>query len=101
MPAQGTSSWTDSKTGLERIENKTYSGETVRLDGHFFENCVFENCLLSYGGELCEWNNSRFSNCRIILDGKANYTTQVLQALGFHIVAEDNSSSLQSAEADA
>ena len=95
MSAQGTSTWIDSKTGLERIENKTYRAETVRLDGHFFENCVFENCLLSYGGELCEWNNSRFSNCRIILDGKANHTIQVLQALGFRVVAEDTSTSLQ------
>jgi hypothetical protein len=71
---------------LDRIENKVFRDETVRLDGRLFLNCSFEDCLLCDGGEPCEWENTRFSNCRFVLDGLANNTVQVLQGFGFRIV---------------
>ncbi len=72
---------------LERIENQIFRTEMVRLDGKLFLNCHVEDCLLSFGGGLCEWKDTAFSNCRVVLDGPANYTSQVLQGLGFTIVA--------------
>jgi hypothetical protein len=50
-----------------------------------FYNCSFEDCLLCYGGERCEWENTRFANCRVVLDGSADNTVQVLQGFGFQV----------------
>jgi hypothetical protein len=71
---------------MEEVKEKVYRRETVRLDGKLFLNCAFEDCLLCYGGERCEWEHTRFSNCRVLLDGAANNTVQVLQGLGFKIM---------------
>src|SRR6516225_2993292 len=57
--------------------------ETVRLDGKFFSNCRFENCVLHCGGERCEWKDTNFFNCQIVFDGAANNTVQVLRGMGF------------------
>jgi hypothetical protein len=71
---------------VEEIKGKVYRQETVRLDGKLFMDCSFEDCLLCYGGERCEWENTRFSNCRVVLDGLANNTVQVLQGFGFTVI---------------
>lgn len=81
-----------SERPMEEVKAKVYRQETVRLDGKLFIDCAFEDCLLCYGGERCEWEHTRFSNCRVLLDGAANNTAQVLQGLGFKImppVSED------------
>jgi hypothetical protein len=70
---------------MEEVKDKVYRQETVRPDGKLFLNCSFEDCLLSYGGEWCEWEHTRFSNCRVLLDSGANNTVQVLQGLGFKV----------------
>jgi hypothetical protein len=70
---------------MDRIEHKTFTSEIVRLDGKLFVNCSFEDCVLDFGGGLCEWEETRFANCRIRLDGAASDTALVLQALGFSI----------------
>lgn len=72
---------------MEEVEGNEYRQETVRLDGKLFLNCSFEDCLLCYGGERCEWENTRFANCRVILEGSANNTVQVLQGFGFKVIA--------------
>jgi hypothetical protein len=72
------------------IENETFRGDSVRLDGKKFLCCAFENCVLYYGGERCEWENSRFLNCRIVIDGKARNTMQLLVGLGFQVVEPDS-----------
>jgi hypothetical protein len=67
---------------LDAIRDKTFRQETIRLDGNLYINCSFEYCVLLSGGDLCEWENTSFHNCRVILNGAANNTTQVLKALG-------------------
>jgi hypothetical protein len=52
-------------TPMEEVKGKEYRQETVRPDGKLFLNCSFEDCLLCYGGERCEWENTRFANCRV------------------------------------
>jgi len=79
--------WNSSFKSLEFIEAQAFRNETVRLDGKSFLDCSFVNCLLCYGGGQCEWENTRFSKCRIVLDGPANDTIQTLQGLGFVIEA--------------
>jgi hypothetical protein len=71
---------------MEEVKDKVYRQETVRLDGKLSLNCTFEGCLLCYRGERCEWENTRFSNCQVVLDGPANNTVQVLQGFGFTII---------------
>ena len=71
---------------MEEVKDKVYRQETVRLDGKLFYNCSFEDCLLCDGGERCEWENTRFANCRVVLDGSANNTIQVLQGFGFQVI---------------
>jgi hypothetical protein len=74
---------------MDEIRDKSFRNETVRLDGMLFVNCSFEDCLLHYGGGRCEWEATRFSNCRVVLDGRANNTVQILQGLGFKVVPPD------------
>jgi hypothetical protein len=74
-----------SERRMEEVKDKVYRQETVRLDDKLFFNCSFEDCLLAYGGQRCEWENTRFSNCRVVLDGSANNTVQVLQGFGFQV----------------
>lgn len=31
-------------------KNRTFLDEFIQLDGKFFENCVFDGCVLSYDG---------------------------------------------------
>jgi hypothetical protein len=68
---------------VEEIKDKVFRRETVGVDGKLFLRCSFEDCLLMYGGEKCEWETTSFNNCRVVLDGAANNTVQVLKGLGF------------------
>jgi hypothetical protein len=74
---------------MEAISEKAFRNETVRLDGKLFLNCSFEDCLLEYGGGRCEWEHTRFSNCRVVLDAQASNTIQVLKGLGFKVDLPD------------
>jgi hypothetical protein len=67
---------------MEEGRDKVYRQEAVRLDGKLFYNCSFEDCLLCYGGERREWENAKFANCRVVLDGSANNTVQVRRGFG-------------------
>lgn len=71
---------------MEQIKDKTFKSETVRLDGKLFCNCAFEDCLLMFGGEPCEWQDTRFANCKVVLDGAAHNTVSVLRGLGFDVI---------------
>lgn len=79
---------------MDEIKNKIFRSETVRLDGKLFLDCSFEDCVLTFGGDRCEWENTTFSGCRVVLDGPANNTVQVLQGLGFKIAAPNEAQTL-------
>jgi len=70
---------------MDEVRGKSFRNEVVKLDGNLFINCSFENCVLQFSGDHCEWEHSHFANYRIVLDGKANNTIQVLRGLGFNI----------------
>jgi len=75
----------DPREILEEISHVAFQKDKVRLDGKLFLNCSFEDCLLCYGGARSEWKDTKFANCRLLLDGAANNTVHVLQGLGFTI----------------
>lgn len=75
---------------MDEVHSKNFRREIVRLDGKLFLDCVFEDCLLQYGGDRCEWVRTSFSNCRMELDGCAKNTVQILQGLGCTVMTPDS-----------
>ena len=67
---------------MDSVDGKLFHKETVRLDDKQFINCSFEECLLVYGGNRCEWENCKFQDCRVFLEDHASNTMQVLLGLG-------------------
>ncbi len=75
---------------LKRVERKTFGpGETVILDGHIFINCVFDGCDLVYGGkaDTAQVDCRCLRNPNVLLCGVAQRTYEVLNSLGFKIIA--------------
>ena len=73
---------------MERILGYVFRDKTVHLDDTLFVECLFEDCLLVFGGGMCDWRNCRFSNCRVTLEGNAFNTVQILKAFGYTIDAD-------------
>jgi len=74
--------------GLEKIENRRFGkGETVELDGKSLVNCAFDGCEVVYGGGETFWQDVNWSDCQLRLVRSANYTVQVLKAIGCVISA--------------
>ena len=73
---------TEKAPKVDSVDGKLFHKETVRLDDKQFTNCTFEECLLVYGGNRCEWENCKFQNCRVFLENHASNTMQVLLGLG-------------------
>jgi hypothetical protein len=67
---------------METIEHELFRSVTVHLDGKAFVQCTFECCLLIYGGGNCEWEDSKFQNCQVVLEGIAHNVFLVLKAFG-------------------
>ena len=67
---------------MDSVYGKLFRKETIRLDDMQFTNCCFEECLLVYCGNGCEWQNCKFQNCRVFLENYASNTLQVLLGLG-------------------
>jgi len=71
---------------LQKIENREFGpGETVELDGKWFLNCAFRGCKVVYGGGKTLWKGVSWQDCEFTFVGSANYTVQVLQAVGCEI----------------
>lgn len=52
---------------MNRNIRNTYSGQTIRIDGNYYEDCIFLNCRLEYGATdevgfvSCEFRDSVWS----------------------------------------
>ena len=64
------------------IRDKTFVGETIQMDGKSFLNCSFQNCILKYAGGQCEWENTDFRDCQVVLEGAASRTVHIIAGLG-------------------
>jgi len=72
-------------TTLEHVRDKTFTNETVELDGKRFTNCVFDGCFLKYsGGDTEIGSRSRCSDrgIRPRFVGAAWRTVLLLHAFG-------------------
>ena len=54
-----------------RYKNAAFSKEKIELDGKYFENCKFEDCLIVLERGETDIRRSRFLNCKLSLKGNA------------------------------
>jgi hypothetical protein len=67
---------------MARYDNETFTGVQVRIDGHQFTNCRFENCTIEYRGEhTLKLTGCHFELCRWFFNGPAGETLRFLGAL--------------------
>ena len=63
---------------MEAVENKTFRGVTVHMDGKTFLKCVFTDCRLIYSGGDFAWRETTFTDCQISFEGSAKRTVEYL-----------------------
>lgn len=67
---------------MATFQNKSFTNQTVLVDGNRYELCSFSNCSLVYqGGELPTFDRCMFRAGTIQLDGAAYQTVKYLNGL--------------------
>lgn len=64
---------------MESVYNKSKTGETIFVDGHYFVNCMFTNCKLVYCGGEFGWTDTQFLNCHISIEGNTIHLMNFLR----------------------
>jgi hypothetical protein len=54
-----------------RYKNAVFTKERIELDGKYFENCEFKDCLIVLERGETGIRESRFLNCKLLLRGNA------------------------------
>ena len=67
---------------MTAIENQTFTGTTIFIDGKLFLNCQFHRCLLVFGGGDFGWKGTILDNCTCQFEGPAERTIRFLTAIG-------------------
>ena len=62
-----------------RYKNKKFVKERIELDGHGYENCDFEGCLIVLEKGETEIRGGTFNQCRLMLLGQALRIAKILQ----------------------
>jgi hypothetical protein len=62
-----------------RYRNKKFVQERIELDGHGYENCEFEDCLIVLEKGETEIKGCTFNRCRLMLRGQALHLAKILQ----------------------
>ena len=62
-----------------KYRNKKFIKERVELDGHSYEHCDFEGCLIVLERGETEIENCTFKDCRLMLIGQALRIAKILQ----------------------
>ena len=62
-----------------KYKNKKFVKERVELDGHSYEHCDFEGCLIVLERGETEIENCTFKDCRLMLIGQALRIAKILQ----------------------
>jgi hypothetical protein len=63
---------------ITRYKNKRFIKERVELDGHAYENCEFEGCMIVLEKGETEIKGCKFNHCRLVLLGQALRIAKVL-----------------------
>jgi len=61
-----------------RYKNKKFVKERIELDGHAYENCEFEDCMIVLEKGETETKGCKFNHCRLVLLGQALRIAKVL-----------------------
>ena len=65
-----------------KIEKQQFKNQAVVLDGKEFIDCIFENCVLHYGGSAPYGaNRTKWINCGFQFINASAQTLQVMTAL--------------------
>lgn len=56
---------------MEPITDLIETGKTIVMDGKYFSNCQFTNCVLVFTGGDYGWSDTKFNNCNISFQGPA------------------------------
>ena len=62
-----------------KFKNKKFVKERVELDGHSYEHCDFEGCLIVLEKGETEIEGCTFKDCRLMLVGQALHIAKILQ----------------------
>jgi len=62
-----------------KYKNKKFVKERIELDGHAYQNCAFEGCLIVLEKGETEIHGCTFDNCRLMLLGQAMRIAKILQ----------------------
>ena len=62
-----------------RYKNKKFTKERIELDGHAYEHCDFEGCLIILETGETEIHACTFHNSRLMLMGQALRVAKILQ----------------------
>jgi hypothetical protein len=62
-----------------RYKNKKFIKERIELDGHAYERCEFDHCLIVLEKGETEINSCHFHNCRLMLYGQALQIAKILK----------------------
>ncbi len=62
-----------------RYKNSKFSNELIELDGKSFIHCEFENCIIILEKGETEISGSRFTNCKLMLRGKAYIVGKIIK----------------------
>ena len=61
-----------------RYKNKKFVKERIELDGHAYENCEFEGCMIVLEKGETEVKGCKFNHCRLVLLGQALRIAKIL-----------------------
>ena len=62
-----------------KFKNKKFVKERVELDGHSYEHCDFEGCLIVLEKGETEIEGCTFKDCRLMLVGQALRIAKILR----------------------
>lgn len=62
-----------------KYKHKKFIKERIELDGHAYEHCGFEGCLIVLERGETELNGCTFQNCRLMLVGQALRIAKILK----------------------
>jgi hypothetical protein len=63
---------------ITRYKNKKFVKERIELDGHAYENCELESCMIVLEKGETEIKGCKFNHCRLVLLGQALRIAKVL-----------------------
>jgi len=68
---------------MATFNKKTFSNETLNVDGNDYNQCTFRTCRLVYaGGPLPVFKDFNFDNCSFELKDAADRTIAFLNSVG-------------------